>query len=208
MKPSGLSPLRLAVHIVGIFPLLWIAWDGFTGNLSINPIQEIIQRLGRAAVYFLIVSLACTPLNTLFGWRQALKHRRTLGLYAFGYAMLHFLMFIGVDYGFNLKEISRQIIEKPFITLGSLSFLILLALAVTSFDSSKRKLGKNWKRLHRSVYLAGILVLIHFAWARKGNLATLSGDILLPALLLLLVILLLVLRLPPVRKRISTLRRN
>jgi methionine sulfoxide reductase heme-binding subunit len=196
------------VHAAALLPLLLLVWDGATGGLTVNPIQDIVQRLGRAAIYLLLAALAVTPLRTLTGWNELAKHRRTLGLYAFFYAAAHFLTFTGLDYGFDLEEIALQIVEKPFILLGLSALLLLIPLAVTSFTWFIRRMGKNWKRLHRLVYLAGILAVVHFALARKGNLTTLSGDILLPVVFGLLLAVLLVLRLPPVRQWAASIRRR
>jgi sulfoxide reductase heme-binding subunit YedZ len=198
--------LQIGVHGLGGLPLARILFDALTGGLSVNPIQDITQRLGRAALYLLIACLAVTPLNTLLGWRALIRHRRALGLYAFLYAALHFTMFAAVDYGLDLQEISRQTVEKPYILMGITAGSILLALAITSFKWWMRQMGKGWQSLHRLVYLAGIVVIIHYAWAKKGNLFTLSGDILAPLLWGLLLVILLVLRLPAIRKWASGLR--
>jgi methionine sulfoxide reductase heme-binding subunit len=200
--------LRLLVHLLGALPLVWLVFDSLTGSLSVNPIQDFEQRLGRAALYFLVATLAVTPFYSLTGWRQILPSRRTLGLYAFFYACLHFTVFIAIDYGFNIQEIGRLMVEKPFIFAGLISGLLLLALAITSFDFFKRKLGKSWKILHRMVYVAGVLVILHYALAKKGNLFTLSGDLLKPMLWGILVIILLGMRLPAARKWIRKLRES
>jgi methionine sulfoxide reductase heme-binding subunit len=152
----------------------------------------------------LMLSLLCTPLYTVFKLKQALKVRRALGLYTFLYAGIHFLLFVGVDYQFNLEFILADTGKKPFAWVGLAALLILLALAATSFQWAMRRLGKNWKRLHRLVYLAGVLVVIHFAWAKKANLFTLSGDVWQPLLFIILASLLLVLRIPGVRRRLAT----
>ena len=200
--------LQIIIHCLGWLPLVWICIEYFAGRLSVNPIQDIEQRLGHIAVYFLIASLACTPLHTLLGWREPLKRRRALGLYCFLYASLHVLTFIGLDYGFNLKLILGIVLKKPYAIVGLATFLLLLPLAVTSFRWWQKKIGRKWTSLHRLVYLAGVLDILHYAWARKGNLFTLSGDILQPLLWGLLLLLLLTLRIPPVRRWASNLRRK
>jgi sulfoxide reductase heme-binding subunit YedZ len=205
-KKSKITFLQTSVHILGWLPLAWIVYAFFSGGLSVNPIQEVEQRLGRIAVYFLIASLSCTPLYTLSGWREPLKRRRTLGLYCFMYASLHVLAFTGLDYGFNLQLISGIVLKKPYAILGLTTFILLLPLAVTSFRWWQNKLGQKWTNLHRLVYLAGILDILHYTWAKKGSLLTLSGDILRPLLWGLLLVLLLVFRLPPVRRWVIKLR--
>lgn len=206
MKSRKFPWLRIFVHLLGILPLAWLGFDALTGHLSVNPIQDIEQRFGRAALYFLVASLSITPLTTLTGWKDISPRRRALGLYAFLYASLHFFTFAAIDYGFDLPEIGHLILEKPFILLGLTTGLLLLPLAVTSFDYFMRKMGKKWKSLHRLAYVAGITVILHYAWAKKGNLFTLSGDILQPLLWGMLVVLLLLLRIPAVRRWISKKR--
>jgi sulfoxide reductase heme-binding subunit YedZ len=194
------------MHLGSLLPLALLIFDYLTNNLSPNPIQDFEKRTGFAAVTLLVLSIACSPLNTLFGWRELLKRRRALGLYAFLYASLHVLVFFALDYGFVWSLIWPVVLEKRYTFVGSVSFLLLLPLAITSFRFWMVRLGKNWKRLHKSIYLTVPLVVIHFAWARKGNLFSLQGDVLLPFIYGLIVILLLTLRLPFIRKRIASLR--
>ncbi len=203
---SGITWLQVTIHILGWLPLAWIIYAYLAGKLSVNPILDIEQQLGHIAVYFLIASLACTPLYTLSGWREPLKRRRALGLYCFMYASLHVLTFTGLDYGFNLQLIGGIVLKKPYAILGLVTFILLLPLAVTSFRWWEKKLGRKWTNLHRLVYLAGVLDILHYAWARKGDIFRLSGDILRPLLWGLLLLLLLALRLPPVRRWASSLR--
>jgi sulfoxide reductase heme-binding subunit YedZ len=197
---------QIVIHILGWLPLAWIFFDYFTGRLSVNPIQDIEQRLGRIGAYFLIASLACTPLYTVTGWREPLKRRRALGLYCFMYVCLHVLTFTGLDYGFNLQLIGGIVLQKPYAFVGLATFILLLPLAITSFRWWLKKLGRRWTNLHRLVYLAGVLDILHYAWAKKGNLFSLSGDILRPLLLGVLLLFMLALRLPPVRRWASGLR--
>ena len=140
------------------------------------------------------------PLITVTGWKKPGRHRRALGLYAFFYFALHFITFAVVDYGLYFREILRLTTEKSFIIVGSVAGLLLLLLAATSFKFWMKYLGKNWKRLHQSVYLIGVLVVIHYAWAVKGSISTLSGDIGRPLLMGSIVFLLLLLRVPPIRR--------
>lgn len=184
--------LQWFVHIGSLLPFLILIFDYFTNNLTVNPIQEITQRTGRIAIIWLVLSLTCTPLVTVTGIKAFTQVRRPLGLYAAFYALLHYLTFSILDYGLNLQLITKTIIEKPFIILGSLGFLILLALSITSIKSLMRKMGKNWKRLHRSVYAAGVLIVIHYLLAVKA-----AGF--LPIFLAVIMAILLILRLKPIR---------
>lgn len=215
--PRGASPAPIAwrarwravdggrwlVHVGALLPAIWIlaAWVG--GGLTVNPYQAVEQRTGRVALILLILSLACSPANLLLGWRWALRHRRTLGLYAFAYASAHLLILVGLDYGFALRLLRADLSGKPFIWIGAAALLILVFLAATSFPVWKKRLGRNWKRLHRLAYLAALLVILHFFWARKGNLASLSGDVLLPMGYGISVGVLLLMRLPALRRLLS-----
>lgn len=199
---------RLGIHLIGLLPAGELFYKWLSDQLTVNPIQFVEQFLGRAALNLLVVTLAVTPFITVTGWKRLGKHSRTLGLYSFLYFALHFLTFVVVDYGLDFSEIFRQITEKPFIIAGLLAGLLLLILAATSFKFWMKRLGKNWKRLHRSIYLIGGLVVLHYAWAVKGSLTTLRGDILRPLVMGLIVLLLLVLRLPPIRRGIVAIRQR
>lgn len=199
-----ITPLRIAIHAISIFPLAMMLFDFFTNNLTVNPIQDLEQRTGFAAITILILSLATTPLRTVFNWRQPTKHRRALGLYAFMYAFLHVSIYIALDYGFNLNLLLADVFEKRYTLVGSIAFTLLLALAATSFNWWMRKLGKNWKRLHKAVYLIAPLVVIHFAWARKGDIFSLQGDVLQPFIYGVIVLLLLGARLPLAKRFFAT----
>ncbi|MBE0684815.1 MAG: sulfoxide reductase heme-binding subunit YedZ [Anaerolineaceae bacterium] len=200
--------LRIGVHTISLFPLFELAYKAFANQLTVNPIQFIEQFLGRAALNMLVVTLAVTPLITVTGWKKPGRHRRALGLYAFFYFALHFITFAVVDYGLDYREILRLTTEKPFIIVGTLAGLMLLLLAITSFKYWMKFLGKKWKRLHQSVYLIGVLVILHYAWAVKGSVSTLSGDVGRPILMGSIVFLLLLLRVPPIRRWIVNRRKK
>lgn len=201
-------PIKIIAHIGALTPLIWLIWAYLSDNLTVNPIQAATQRTGDYAIVLLTLSLAVTPLYTITRIRQIIPLRRLLGLYAFIYAAMHFAIFIGWDYGFDWGLVIPEIFAKQYTVVGLVSGIILLALAITSFKWWMKRLGKNWKRLHQLVYAAGILVVIHFAWARKGDILRLTGDIQQPLILGAVVLLLLFLRLPPVRKWVSNSRRK
>lgn len=187
------------VHLGGLAPLALLAWDAFTGNLTVNPIQYLTQRTGYAAIILLIASLVCTPLSVVSGWKRILALRRPLGLYGFLYAVLHMLMFTTLDFGLNIPLIVQEVAEKRYILVGTSALLLLVPLALTSTKGWQRRLGRSWKRLHRLVYLAAPLALVHYAWAQKS-------DIRQPLILGALVAVALILRLPAVRRRIEAWR--
>ncbi len=188
--------LQILIHIAALLPLAMIVWDFSQGQLTANPIREIQLRTGRVALTLLVLSLACTPIYIVFGFKQVLALRRTLGLYAFTYASLHFLNFIGLDYGFNFMLIREDISEKRFALVGFAAFLILLLLAITSTATWKKRLGKNWQRLHRLTYAAALLAVLHFVWQVKVEVPQ-------PLIYSAILILLLVVRIPWIRKVIG-----
>jgi len=189
---------QLLTHIAALLPLAVLAWDFAQNQLTVNPIEEIQLRTGKYALVLLVLSLACTPINRIFGLKLVLPLRRLLGLYAFMYASLHFLNFVGLDYGFDFALIREDISEKRFALAGFAAFLSLLPLAITSSKGSMKRLGKNWERLHWLVYLAALLAVTHFIWQVKA-------DIREPLLYGAVVVLLLIVRLPPVRKAVREL---
>jgi len=191
--------LRILTHIGALMPLALLAWDYWGGRLSVNPIQDITLQTGKAALVLLVLSLACTPINSVFGYKPVLRLRRTLGLYAFMYVGLHLLIFVGLDYGFDWVLIREAIFEKRYALVGFGAFLILLPLAVTSTKGWMRRLGKLWKRLHRAVYLAALLAVVHFVWLVKS-------DIREPLLFGAVVVVLLLLRISPIRRSVSHFR--
>lgn len=157
------------IHLAALAPLALLIWDGLHGSLTAEPIRALTLRTGKPALVLLVLSLACTPLSAICGLRQALKWRRPLGLYAFFYAALHFLIFVGVDYGLDLSLLREALLEKRYALAGSAAFLLLLPLAITSTRGWMRRLGKHWKRLHRLAYPAGILAVVHYVWLVKAD---------------------------------------
>ena len=187
--------LKIIVHVGGWMPLVLLIVDAALGQLGAEPIRAAILRTGKAALVQLVLSLACTPLNTLFGFRAALKVRRALGLYAFMYAAIHFSLFVGLDYGFNWALLQDALLSKRYTLVGMGAGTILLLLAATSFNYWKKRLGKGWKRLHRLVYLAALLAGVHFVWLVKQGVAE-------PYYWLAGIIVLLVVRVPVVKRMV------
>ena len=191
----------LAVNIAAALPLLFLLRDFVQDNLGVDPINTINNATGRAAIALLLLSLAATPANTVFGFRLGLTVRKSLGLWAFAYASFHLLNFVGLDYGFDVQFLLQDaLLDKPYIVAGLGALLILLPLALTSTRGWMRRLGRNWKRLHKFVYAAGLLAVLHFLWQAK------AAERWEPLLYGLALALLLLVRIPPVRKRIVALR--
>ena len=199
------TPLQIILHLGAWFPLARIFVDLLTHNLTANPIQALEQRTGRAAITLLILSLACSPLNSLFGWKEPLKRRRALGLYTFMYAVIHVTIFADLDYGLAWSLLIQTVFQKPYIVVGMTTFLLLIPLAITSFDIWKVRLGKNWKRLHRLIYYIAPLAVLHYGWSKKGTFLSLQGDIVRPLVYGLVLALLMILRIPVVKRFIASL---
>lgn len=199
MRKFETSGLRVLTHIAALLPLAVLVWDFTQGQLTVNPIQEIQLRTGKSTLVLLLLSLACTPINRIFGIKAVLPLRRLLGLYAFMYASLHFLNFVGLDYGFDFGLIQEDIAEKRFALVGFAAFISLLLLAVTSTKGWMRRLGKNWEHLHWLIYVAAVLAVTHFTLQVKVDFRE-------PLLYGVVVVLLLIVRLPGIREVVSKLR--
>lgn len=161
--------LKPLVWVLSLAPLGWLAWLAYTDAMSANPIEFLNRYLGDWALRFLLITLAITPLRIITGWAQIIRFRRLLGLFAFFYVVLHLSSYIGVDQFFAWGEIWKDIVKRTYITVGMAGFILLLALAITSTKGMIKRLGgKNWNRLHKTVYAAGALGCLHFFMMRKG----------------------------------------
>ncbi len=191
--------LRVLTHLGALVPLAVLLADFAGGRLSVNPIEDVQLRTGRYALLMLLLSLAATPASRILRLPQIKPLRKTLGLYAFGYAGLHMVNFIGLDYRFDVTLIGDGILEKPFVLAGIAALLALVPLAITSTANWQTRLGKMWSSLHRLVYLAAILALVHFTLQAKGDFTR-------PAIYGAVVAALLLVRLPPVRRAAEAVR--
>lgn len=188
--------LLVLVHLGAVLPLILLGWDLLQGDLGFNPVETVMQRTGKLGMIFLILSLSCTPINKIFKLPAVGRLRKPLGLYAALFAFLHFAAFAIWDYQLNLPLIWNEIVTKPFIIFGAIALVILLILAATSFKTLQQKMGKTWVWLHRLVYLAGVLVVVHYLLSIKGDIFSFQGDFALPIIALVVVSLLLIVRLP------------
>ncbi len=169
--PLRLRLLKLAIGVAALVPAALAGWRFYTGALGPNPIAETLNRLGFWTLTLLMATLACTPIKVVTGWAFPLRLRRMLGLEAFLYACLHFVVYFAVDQFFDFGEIWKDILKRKFITVGFAAFVMLIPLAVTSTNGMVKRLGfPRWKRLHRLVYLCAALGVIHFAWRVKSDL--------------------------------------
>lgn len=175
MTPHKLIFAKVAVHLAALTPLailLWQAWAEIQGSnaLGADPIAEIEHRLGIWALRFLMITLAITPLRQLTGWSVLVRFRRMLGLYAFAYASLHFAAYLGLDLRGYWMQVFEDITKRPYITVGFIAWLLLVPLAITSTTRWIKRLGRNWARLHKLVYVIAVLAVLHFWWLVKSDL--------------------------------------
>ena len=159
------------IFILLLLPALSLGWGFWQESLGANPLEAIIRGLGDWALRILLLTLALSPLRRLTGWGQLLRLRRMVGLFAYFYAILHLFGYLWFDQFFDWIEIGYDILERPFITIGMVSVLLLTPLAVTSTNGMMRRMGKQWKRLHQLIYLIGILAVIHFFWMVKLDIS-------------------------------------
>jgi len=160
------------VFLVCLVPALLVVGDTLelTGRLGANPVEEIQDRFGIWALRFIMITLTVTPLRRLTGWNWLARFRRMLGLFTFFYALMHFLAWLILDQGLLLSAILEDIIERPFITIGFAALLLLVALAVTSTNGMRRRLGRRWQTLHNAAYLIAVLGVWHYWWQVKKDI--------------------------------------
>ena len=167
MKP--ITVLKVAAFAAALIPAAALVYRFYTNDLTANPGDYITDQTGSWALALLVISLGVTPLRRITGWNDLIKLRRMLGLFAFFYATLHMLTWVVFVHYFDTHFMIEDVVERPFITIGMLTFLLLLALAVTSNRFSIRRLGRRWQTLHRLVYVAAITAVIHFWWLVKAD---------------------------------------
>ncbi|HQS61278.1 MAG: sulfoxide reductase heme-binding subunit YedZ [Polynucleobacter sp. 16-46-70] len=193
-----ISLVKPLIFLAALLPLGRLVWLVFTNDLGANPIELITRSTGTWALVFLCLTLAMTPLRLLTNQVIWIRYRRMLGLFSFFYACLHFSIWLWLDLDWNLLEMGKDVIKRPFITMGFLSFVMLIPLALSSNHWMQRKLGRRWAQLHRMVYLIAITVILHYWWHKAGK-----NDLDTVSIYALIVILLLSCRIPYVRKRLS-----
>ena len=157
------------VFVACLIPAMLVFTDAFevTGRLGANPIEEIQDRFGYWGLRFVLITLSVTPLRQITGKNWLIRFRRMLGLFAFFYILMHFLTWLILDQSLLLSAIKEDILERPFITIGFTAFLILIAMAATSTNAMRRRLGKRWQQLHYGIYAVGILGVWHYWWQVK-----------------------------------------
>lgn len=180
--------VKPAVFLAALGPVAWLAWAAFTGNLSANPLSDLTNETGLWALRFLALSLAITPLRRLTSWHWLIRFRRMIGLFAFFYGTLHFLIYVIVDRFAGLDfpdgilawstarnlamSVGEDIYKRPFITIGFTALMLMLPLAITSTAGWIRRLGRRWQALHRLVYPAAVAAVVHYYWLVKADVSS------------------------------------
>jgi sulfoxide reductase heme-binding subunit YedZ len=168
---TRIDKLWITTLIACLLPLAWIFFDIEFDHLGANPIQALHIRLGDWALRFLCLTLAITPIQTITKWRGMTTYRQMFGLYSFFYASLHLLTYLVVDHYFQWRIIGIDIIESSYIWFGIIAYIIIFLLAITTPKWVKKQVGKNWKKLHRFIYIAAGAAILHYFWQLKSNLA-------------------------------------
>ena len=170
-RPLFWGWLKVVVFLLALMPFSILLYDAFNDRLGANPIQTLHFRCGDWALRFLLLTLALTPMRLLFGWTFQQRFRRMIGLFAFFYASLHLTVYVVLDQSLSWQQIVEEVPQSPYIIVGLITWLLLFSLAITSTRGMARRLGRNWQRLHRLVYLAAVLAVIHFFWLTKEDLS-------------------------------------
>ena len=166
-KKRRILLLKGLVWLAGLAPLVWLIWRGFTDRLGANPIEEVLHHLGDTTLIYLLVTLSITPIRRLTGWNSLAPLRRPIGLFAFFYLTMHFVWYAVIDQTLDFEFIIEDVVERPYILAGFTAWLLLIPLAITSTKGWIRRLKKNRLRLHRLVYVATGLGVLHFYWQVK-----------------------------------------
>jgi len=187
--------LKPSFFILSLLPLARLVWLGTHDGLGANPVEWITRSTGTWALVFLCITLAMMPLRLMTGSTIWVKMRRMFGLFCFFYALLHFLIWIWLDQNFDVYAMFKDVMDRPFITMGFISFVLLIPLALTSNQWSLRSLGKNWSMLHSLVYIIACTAIAHYWWhkAGKNDLGTVS-------IYAVIILLLLTFRIPKVKQ--------
>ena len=190
--------MKIFVFLMALLPLDRLIWLGFTDGLGANPIEFITRSTGTWALVFLCLTLGMTPLRLISHSTAWIRYRRMLGLFSFFYACIHFGIWLWLDQNFDLIEMLKDVVKRPFITMGFISFILLIPLAMTSTHWAQQKLGRRWMQLHRIVYLIAATVVLHYWWHKAGK-----NDFDTVTIYAIVLSLLLCCRIPFIRKLLS-----
>ena len=170
--PAPIRILKPVVFLLCLIPLgILIRAASIPGGLGANPFEVLTDRTGDWTLRFVLFTLTITPLRAITGWHAIIRFRRMVGLFAFFYGFFHFLTYVWFTQFFNLSEITKDVVKRPFITVGFVAFVLMIPLAVTSTKKWIGRLGgKRWQNLHMTIYLTGILGVIHYFWRVKSDI--------------------------------------
>ncbi len=166
---SAQRTVKPVLFFLYLSPMLWIIWNAVYGDLGANPVESVTHQTGDWALRLLLLTLAITPLRRLTGYSQLIRFRRMTGLFTYFYVSCHFLIWFLADHNLDFISMFDDVIERPYISMGFLAFVLLTVLAITSNNWSIRKLGNKWQILHRLVYVIILVVILHYIWLVKAN---------------------------------------
>ncbi len=162
--------VRSGAFVLCFLPFAWLVYAVFENSLGPDPAEAVMRETGEWALRILALTLLVTPLRRLTGWPWVMKLRRMFGLYAFFYSCVHLLAFLQFFVGWSLPPLLQELVERPYITMGFAAWCLMLPLAVTSTRGMQRRLGRNWRRLHRSIYPAAVLACLHLLWQARSDI--------------------------------------
>ena len=165
----GITPIRYFVFALALIPLLRLVILGYLGDLSANPVEFITRSTGTWTITFLCITLAMSPLRWITAWTGWIQMRRMFGLFTFFYGFLHFSIWYWLDHNLDAAAMIDDVIERPFITVGFLAFVLMSLLALSSNQRAVRALGRKWSSLHRLIYVIAILGVLHYLWHKAGK---------------------------------------
>jgi len=196
-----LTGFKALVFLLALIPLGRLIYFAYSDQLGANPIEFITRSTGTWTLVLFCLTLGMTPLRLITGWSGWIRVRRMLGLFVFFYACLHFLIWLWLDQDFNLAAMLKDVIKRPFITMGFISFVLLIPLALTSNQWSQRKLGRRWALLHRLVYVIAGTAILHYWWDKAGK-----NNVSVVAIYLGVIIVLLALRIPVIKNQLNRIQ--
>jgi sulfoxide reductase heme-binding subunit YedZ len=167
-SPKQLKALKAVIFVLALLPFLRMAWLTATG-VPVDPVEFLTHGSGDWALYLLCATLAITPLRRLTGWNWVIRLRRMTGLFTFFYAFMHFMTFLWFDHFFDVAAMWKDVLKRPFITVGFAAFVLLVPLAATSTNAMIKRLGRNWAKLHKLIYVIAPLAILHYWWMKAGK---------------------------------------
>ena len=170
---KNLTGFKVLIWILCLIPLGILVLKGFRQELGANPVEFITRNTGKYSLIFICITLLITPLRQIFKLSSLIRFRRTLGLFTFFYALLHFTIWFWLDHNLDFSEMFKDVIKRPFITVGFSAFVLLAVLAATSFNKAIKYLGRNWQMVHYAIYPIAVLAIVHYYWIKssKNNLS-------------------------------------